>query len=98
MFERLIEALHPGAYARNLDALLAASARDVVPTVTVPCCAISGTDDNYAPPDAVDAFVSALPVACDRVLLDGVGHMPFFEVPEAFAGAVGAFLNRIYTS
>lgn len=98
MFERLLEAHHPGTYVRNLEALLAASARDVVPTVTVPCCSISGTDDNYAPPDAVQAFISALPGPCERVLFKGVGHMPFFEVPEEFAGAVGAFLNRVYAS
>lgn len=92
LFERLLEAHDPGLYVRNMNALLAASATDVVPTVTVPCLSISGTADVYAPPDFVSTFVSRLPRACERVLLEGVGHMPFFEAPDEFARTVGAFL------
>ncbi len=93
LFERLLEAHDPGHYIRNMNALLAASAADVVPTVTVPCLSISGTEDVYAPPDFVSAFIARLPLPCDQVLLDGVGHMPFFEAPDAFARALGAFLG-----
>jgi pimeloyl-ACP methyl ester carboxylesterase len=92
LFERLLEAHDPGLYVRNMNALLAASAADVVPTVTVPCLSISGTEDVYAPPDFVSAFIARLPQPCEQVLLDGVGHMPFFEAPDEFARAVGAFL------
>jgi len=93
LFERLLEAHDPGLYIRNMNALLAASATDVVPTVTVPCLSISGTEDVYAPPDFVSAFIARLPQQCGQVLLDGVGHMPFFEAPDEFARAVGAFLE-----
>lgn len=93
LFERLLEAHDPSLYLRNMKALLAASATDVVPTVTVPCLSISGTEDVYAPPDSVAAFIARLPEPCDQVLLDGVGHMPFFEAPDEFARAVGAFLE-----
>ena len=93
LFERLLEAHDPALYIRNLNALLAASATDVVPTVTVPCLSISGTEDVYAPPDFVSAFIAHLPQPCDQVLLDGVGHMPFFEAPDEFARAVGVFLG-----
>jgi pimeloyl-ACP methyl ester carboxylesterase len=37
--------------------------------------------------------LARLPEPCDQVLLDGVGHMPFFEAPDEFARAVGAFLE-----
>jgi pimeloyl-ACP methyl ester carboxylesterase len=93
LFERLLEAHDPGLYVRNMNALLAASATDVVPTVTVPCLSISGTEDVYAPPDFVSAFIARLPRPCDQVLLDGVGHMPFFEAPDEFAKALGVFLG-----
>ena len=43
--------------------------------------------------DFVSAFIARLPQPCDQVLLDGVGHMPFFEAPDEFARAVGAFLE-----
>jgi pimeloyl-ACP methyl ester carboxylesterase len=93
LFERLLEAHDPGLYIRNMNALLVASATDVVPTVTVPCLSISGTEDAYAPPDFVSAFIARLPQPCAQVLLDGVGHMPFFEAPSEFARAVGTFLE-----
>ena len=93
LFERLLEAHDPEIYIRNVNALLAASATDVVPTVTVPCLSVSGTEDVYAPPDFVSAFIARLPQPCAQVLLDGVGHMPFFEAPDEFARAVGAFLE-----
>lgn len=92
LFERLLEAHDPGAYIRNMEALLAASATDVVPTVTVPCLSVSGTEDAYAPADAVSAFINRLPQPCEQVLLEGVGHMPFFEAPDEFAKAIERFL------
>jgi pimeloyl-ACP methyl ester carboxylesterase len=95
MFERLLEAQAPSAYIRMLQNLLGAAAADVVPSVTVPCVAISGRDDAYAPPDDVADFVARLPVACDRIVLADVGHMPFFEAPQEFAQAIQAFLETL---
>ncbi|ODS55451.1 MAG: hypothetical protein ABS36_09820 [Acidobacteria bacterium SCN 69-37] len=95
LFERLLEAHPPATYVRNMRALLAASAVDVVSTVTVPCLSISGTDDAYAPPESVEAFLDQLPQPCARVMMDGVGHMPFFEAPAEFARAVGTFLAML---
>jgi len=98
MFERLLEAHPPATYIRNMEALLAASAVDVVPTVNVPCLSISGTEDNYAPPEFVADFLRLLPGSCEQRVLDGVGHMPFFEVPAEFADAISAFLARLPAS
>jgi 3-oxoadipate enol-lactonase len=93
LFERLFELQRPDAYTRSVEILLGASAADVVPTVTVPVCSVSGADDQYAPPDAVRAFLSRLPRAPQPIILPDVGHLPFFEAPEAFARAVRAFLE-----
>lgn len=95
LFERLLEAHPPATYIRNINALLVASATDVVPTVDVPCLSISGTEDAYAPPEAVADFLRLLPSPCEQVLMEEVGHMPFFEAPEAFAQMLGAFLARL---
>lgn len=95
LFERLLEAHDPGAYVTSLGILLSASAVDVVPAVTVPCVSISGSADAYAPPEDVAAFIARLPNGCPRIVLDGVGHMPFFEAPDAFARAVGEFLDGL---
>lgn len=95
LFERLLETHNPVAYARNVEILVEASATDVVPTVHVPCLSINGAEDVYAPPDFVAAFLDRLPSPCRRLLMPGVGHMPFFEAPVEFAQAVGAFLDGL---
>jgi pimeloyl-ACP methyl ester carboxylesterase len=98
LFERLFELQPPDAYIRSVEILLGASATAVVPTVTVPVCSVSGADDQYAPPDAVQAFVSAFPRPPQPVILPSVGHLPFFEAPVAFARAVGTFLEASFPS
>lgn len=50
LFERVFDAQDAAGYVRSLELLLAADASDVVPTVTVPCASVSGSDDQYAPP------------------------------------------------
>lgn len=95
MFERLLDAHPPATYIRQMEALLAASASDVVPTVTVPCLSLNGAEDVYAPEEFVSAFLRRLPSPCERIQLEGVGHMPFFEVPVEFTAAIGSFLSRL---
>jgi 3-oxoadipate enol-lactonase len=94
LFERTFEQQVPAAYSRSIEILLQSSATAIVPTVTVPVCSISGADDQYAPPDAVRAFLAELPSPPRRVVvLPDVGHLPFFEAPEAFAKEVGECLS-----
>ena len=95
MFDRLFEALAPETYTRIIEVLLAADMRSVVPTVTVPCAAIVGSDDSYAPPDAAREFVAGLPVPCSVTVLEGCAHMPFHENPAAFAAAAAGFLATL---
>jgi 3-oxoadipate enol-lactonase len=94
LFERAFEQQVPAGYLRSVEILLESSATSIVPTVTVPVCSISGAEDQYAPPDAVRAFLAKLPSPPRHsVVLPDVGHLPFFEAPEAFARAVGEFLG-----
>ena len=95
LFERVFEAQPQDAYLRGIEVLLGASAEAVLAGARVPCLAITGEDDQYAPPDAVHAFVSALPVACREEVIPGCGHMPFFEAPDAFASLVESFLDTL---
>lgn len=98
LFERLFEDQVPETYTRIIDVLLAADLNDAVGTVTVPCAAIGGADDSYAPPDALRAFaasLTALPAPCPVTILEGAGHMAFYERPEAFAAAATAYLETL---
>ena len=98
LFERAFEQQVPAIYARSIEILLENSATAIVPTVTVPVCSISGADDLYAPPEAVRAFLAQLPSPAHEVVLPDVGHLPFFEAPDAFASALDLFLQRLPTA
>jgi len=98
LFERLFEDQVPDTYTRIIDVLLAADLNHVVHTVNVPCAAIGGAEDSYAPPDALRAFtasLTALPAPCSVTILEGAGHMAFYEKPEAFAAAAADYLESL---
>lgn len=98
LFERLFEEQVPETYTRIIDVLLAADLSAVTPTVTAPCAAIGGAEDSYAPPDDLRAFAAALtgaPARCPVTILEGAGHMAFYERPEEFARAATAFLEPL---
>jgi 3-oxoadipate enol-lactonase len=65
----------------------------VVKTVGVPCLAITGEHDQYAPPEAVAAFLQQMPRRPHLDVIPDCGHLPFLEQPEAFAAAVKSFLR-----
>jgi 3-oxoadipate enol-lactonase len=92
-FELLFETQEVDAYVRCCRILLGANAEAIVGTVTVPCLAITGEDDQYAPPDAVAAFLARIPGHPRLEIIPDCGHLPFLEQPEAFAAAVKSFLR-----
>jgi pimeloyl-ACP methyl ester carboxylesterase len=59
--------------------------------LTTPTLIIQGSEDQLVPMSAAEAFRDAIPGA-QLVILDGVGHIPQEEAPEASAAAVRAFL------
>jgi 3-oxoadipate enol-lactonase len=95
LFERLFELQDAQAYVRCCEILLSLSAVSVPPTVIVPCFAISGDEDQYAPPDLVEAFVRTLPRPIRHEIMPSCGHLPFLEAPDAFAGLLRRFLASV---
>ncbi len=94
LFERLFDAQDPDTYVRCCRILIGASASALPAHVQVPCLSISGSEDQYAPPDLVTEFVRQLPDAGQTVLPE-CGHFPFLEQPDAFAAALRPFLERV---
>jgi pimeloyl-ACP methyl ester carboxylesterase len=95
MFERLFEAQSPEAYVRCADLLLGCDAAAILPTVTVPTVAVTGADDQYAPPDDVRGFMAQVPGGRGTEVIPECGHLPFFESIEAFTRIVGRFLDSV---
>jgi pimeloyl-ACP methyl ester carboxylesterase len=95
LFERLFETLDVASYLRSLEILIGASATARVPAVRVPCLAITGQDDQYAPPDTVAAFMTHMSAPHRIATIPDAAHMPFFEKPAEFADLVGGFLDEV---
>jgi pimeloyl-ACP methyl ester carboxylesterase len=93
IFERMLEQQPLETYVRCCRILLESTADDVVATMTAPSLAVTGEDDQYAPPDAVAAFAQRLPRRPELAVLSQCGHLPFLEQPAEFAGVVKTFLR-----
>ncbi len=92
-FERLFETQSVETYVRSCRILLGANAEAIAGTVTVPCLAITGEHDQYAPPEAVGEFIRKIPGTPHLDVIPNCGHLPFLEQPDAFAAAVKTFLR-----
>ncbi len=93
LFETLFETQDARAYVRSIEVLLGGHTAAIAPTVTVPTLAITGAEDQYAPPEAVRTFIRTMPNRPDLVVVSESAHMPFFEAPEIFADTLRRFLD-----
>jgi pimeloyl-ACP methyl ester carboxylesterase len=74
-----------------------ADAEKQLPNVKCPALVIMGTaDPDFASPRAEgEAIVAAMPAGLGTVaMVDGAGHYPHAQSPEAVAGLVIAFLKE----
>jgi len=95
LVERIFEGQNPDSYLRSIELLLGADVRHIAPTVKVPCMAVIGAEDSYAPPESAREFISQFPLGCEEIVLAEYAHMPFFEAPEVFAKIVESFLGSL---
>ncbi|MGJ5894844.1 alpha/beta fold hydrolase [Streptomyces niveiscabiei] len=70
-----------------------ARTRKALGRVGVPVLVVAGEVDVAAPPEVVREFAGLLPGA-ETVVLEGAGHFPWMDEPEAFAQVVGGFLRE----
>lgn len=91
----MVEQAPPAAAAWAQRAMAARPASlDVLAGTDVPALVVVGDQDALSPVDDARAMADALPQG-RLVVLEGAGHLTALEVPDAFAGAVGAFLAEL---
>ena len=52
-----------------------------------------GSDDQLIPPSYAKRFADAIAAPCAVRSLEGAGHLPDLDAPEALAQQIGAFLD-----
>lgn len=97
LFAKLFERQDPAGYVATAYALAAWTARPLPPLDDVAVLAMTGYEDRYCPPDALQTFARTLPESARSARLEvitGCGHLPFLERPETFNAIVSDFLRR----
>jgi pimeloyl-ACP methyl ester carboxylesterase len=66
-------------------------------TVTVPACVVVGTDDDFTPVEEAERMHALMP-GSSLVVVDGTGHLPTLERPEAVNAALDGLLRAVATT
>lgn len=83
----------PAGYIGTCDALARADFRAGVGGIALPTLMIAGTEDLATPPELVAETCAMIPGA-QLVMMQGSGHIPAIDAPEATAAAIGHFLRE----
>ena len=82
----------PGAFAAACGALATMDLRPEVGGITNPTLVIGGAMDATTPPEMSEELAAGVPGA-SLTLIDGCGHCPPLQAPDAFLEAIEAFLS-----
>lgn len=80
----------PLGYIQTCRALSRADLRAGLQTLTLPTLLIAGSEDQSTPP-ALVAETAALIAGAQTIVLQGSGHIPAIDAPEATARIIAAF-------
>ena len=70
-------------------------AHDLLEDVRVPALVLAGAQDVYLKPETLRETAAAI-AGAEFVQLDGVGHLPMFEAPDATANALATFARCLH--
>jgi len=68
---------------------------DRVANIRVPMQLLQGLDDEYGTTEQVYAAVRTAPAQSETMILEGVGHAPHLEKPDATLDAIARFVKRV---
>ena len=78
--------LDPDFRAWNLE--------EYLPAITVPTLIVQGTHDEYGTRAQVDAIARGVRGPVEIAMIDGAGHAPFRDAPNAVHAQIAAFVHR----
>jgi 3-oxoadipate enol-lactonase/4-carboxymuconolactone decarboxylase len=85
------------SYAHVCDALADFDVSDRLGEITVPVCAVAGSDDVATPPAKAERIAAGV-VSGRSMVLDGVGHLAPAEAPAKVAEIIGGPTDPVYDS
>ena len=92
-YRLMLERQPAEGYIATCEALRDTDYTDVLETITVPTLLIVGAQDGSTPPELVRAASERIPGASFEVI-EGCGHIPCVEQPEALAALIQQFAKR----
>lgn len=95
-FERLVDdaaSVLPTQYVAALDAWRGADFAAELGRITAPTTVLCGCEEQPLNPELLQAVVTGLVRGARQQVLDGVGHYPHYEAPDAFTAALEAALG-----
>lgn len=93
VWRRMLVRTPAEGYAGCSAAIQGADFRDSTAALTLPTLAIAGDEDGSTPPDLVRETAGLVP-GSRFCLIEGAGHLPCVEKPEAFAAVLGEFIEE----
>ncbi len=91
----MAEALGPDVFLRQSNALMTRpDQQEVLCGVRVPTLVMCGREDALCPLHRHE-LMHGLVEGAELVVIEGAGHLPTLEQPEATNGALGAWLDRV---
>jgi 3-oxoadipate enol-lactonase len=90
--EAVFTRIDPKVFAASCRALAALDLSDELARIRNPTLIVVGAEDQATPPALARALAERL-VSAELTLMPGLGHCPHIQDPDAFVGAVAAFLG-----
>ena len=93
----VLAATDPGGYAGCCAAIseVASDLGEAVSRIRLPTLVVNGAQDAATPAEHGDAIARLVPGA--RMVTLQTGHISVLEAPDAFAGAVGEFIETVHS-
>lgn len=92
---RMMVARQPAdGYIGTCEAIRDADLTDAAARIAAPALVIAGLEDKATPPELVRGLARLIPQAL-LAEIEGAGHLPMVDAPEAMAAAVNPFLGSL---